>query len=210
MFNSIKWVGAAFALSCGVANAGVIQVGGVGSLANGQTSAKSGVCTVDFNGRNTVNTCGVTYIGANIVSGSNPGVYAAPQGDTSAYLTVGPNNPVTINLATSANYFGFYGGSLDSYNSVVFVLNGVVVDSFNGTTINAVAFPNTGANGENAAYINYFASSFYNQIQYTSSSFAFETDNHAFGTAFPVPEPTSVALLGLGAVALFAGRRRKS
>lgn len=218
MNSKLSLLGAIVALSCGVANAGVIQVGGTPAGANGQVSNKAGVCTVDFNTGNATNACGAVYsangapLAASHFRTGNSSTAAAPGGDTTVYLTVGPSDgtPITITLTTPANYFGFYAGSLDSYNTVQFFLNGVMVDSFNGTQINAVAFPNTAANGANTAYIDYFPVSLYNSIVYASTSNAFETDNHAFGLAIPnaVPEPTSAALLGLGALALLARRRR--
>ena len=220
----MKLVGALLALSCGAASAGVIQVGGQAAGADGKISAKPGVCTVTFNGGNAANTCGATYTqGANQTiaashfrSGSVSGQYAAPAGDSTIFMTVGPTDgsPVTVTLATAANYFGFFAGSLDSFNLVQFFLNGVMVDSFTGTQINAVAFPGQPTDGDqgDAQYIDYFASSLFNSLVISSSLNAFETDSHAFGLATPtgVPEPTSIALLGLGALALAARRRKQA
>jgi hypothetical protein len=181
---------------------------------------------VDFNGGNALNSCGATYTG---VSSSNfptgtTSTHASPAGDTTAYLTVGPSDGalVDITLDKQANYFGFFTGSLDSYNSVQFYLNNVMVDSFTGTQINAVAFPGSATNGNQAAsaYINYFptlgsAQTSFDRVVYSSSSNAFETDNHTFGLTTPaqlsVPEPGSIALLGIAGIALLASRvaRRK-
>lgn len=218
----IKIFGALVALSCGAANAGVIQIGGQNAGADGKITAQPGVCTVTFNGGNASNTCGAVYTqGAGSAlapshfrSGSRSGQYATPAGDSTIFLTVGPTDgtPVNVALATAANYFGFFAGSLDTYNLVQFYFNGGLVDSFTGAQINAVAFPNTGTTGNQAAaqFIDYFPTSFYNSLVISSSANAFETDSHAFGIATPagVPEPTSIALLGLGALAL-AARRRK-
>lgn len=216
----LSLLGALVAFSCGVANAGVIQVGGTttGAAGAGKISAKTGVCTVTFNGGNAANACGATYAASasNFRTGSVSGQYAAPAGDTTGFFTVGPTDgtPVTVTLLTTANYFGFYAGSLDAYNTVTFFLNGVQVDRFTGTQINAVAFPGDTTDGDQAQaqYIDYFPNSFYNSIIYSSTSNAFETDSHAFGIAAPnvVPEPASTALFGLGALALLARRRRKA
>ena len=222
MNNQLKVLCAALSLSCGFAYAGVIQTGGTPVANEGKISAQPGVCTVNFNGGNATG-CGATYgINPNtnhFVTGNSAGLYASPVGDTSGYFTVGPasgNTSVTINLATNANYFGFYAGSLDTYNLVQFFLGNTLVDSFTGTQINAVAFPSMPTNGNQSAaeYIDYFLqpNAFYNRIIYTSTANAFETDNHAFGLATPrvVPEPESVALLALGALALVARRRRSA
>ena len=214
-------IGALVAASCGVAQAGTIQVGGTSVAGQGKVSARTGVCSVNFNAGSAANTCGAVYSGTtanNFRSTSVTGVAAQPANDTSGYFTVGPTDgtPVTITLAANANYFGFYAGSLDSYNTVQFFNGATMVDQFTGTQINAVAFPTQPTDGDQteANYIDYFlpTGSFYNRIVYSSSSNAFETDNHAFGLASPtvVPEPSSVALLGLGALALVARRRKQS
>ena len=207
-----KLLGCMLAAACGTASAGVIQTGGIATATNGMFSSQPGVCTIDFNTGTTANTCGATYTlaGNNIVTGNNLPIYRAPSNDTSPYLTAGPaaGTPVTVSLSAQANYFGFYAGSLDSFNLVEFFLNGVLVDSFTGTDINAVAFPGTSPNGTLSQYVNYYATSFFDQIVYSSTGNSFETDNHAIGVASPVPEPGSVALFGLGLVALFAGRRK--
>ncbi len=212
-------IAAAFAVSS--ASAGFIQVGGVPAGADGKVSGQPNVCTVNFNAGNAVNNCGATYTqgggpiaSSHFVRGSLSGQYATPAGDTTTYLTVGPSagSSITISLATAANYFGFYAGSLDTYNLVQFFLNGALVDSFTGADINAVAFPGgpTNGNQSQAEFIEYFPGSLYDHIVYSSSSNAFETDNQAFGLASPnvVPEPESTALLALGALGLVALRRR--
>lgn len=223
MNKQLKVLCAALSLSCGFAYAGVIQTGGTPVPGEGRVSAQPSVCTVNFNGGNATNACGATYVinpnTNHFVTGSAAGLYASPAGDTSGYFTVGPasgNTSVTINLAANANYFGFYAGSLDTYNLVQFFLGNTLVDSFTGAQINAVAFPTQPTDGDQseAAYIDYFLqpNAFYNRIVYSSTSNAFETDNHAFGLATPraVPEPESVALLALGALALVARRRRSA
>lgn len=120
-----------------------------------------------------------------------------------------------MTLTEQANYFGFYAGSLDTYNEVSFYLGGSLVDSFTGTQINAVAFPGTGATGNQnlAAYINYYTTDAvqFDRVVFSSSQNAFETDNHSFAMATPpgqVPLPGTVALLGAGMLGLGALRRR--
>jgi hypothetical protein len=100
---------------------------------------------------------------------------------------------------------------------VSFFLDAALVDSFTGTDINAVAFPGTGATGNQAlaAYINYYTTGGvrFNQVVFSSSSNAFETDNHSFAIATPpgqVPLPGTVALLGAGIAGLGALRRRRA
>ena len=113
-------------------------------------------------------------------------------------------------LSTTANYFGLYWGSIDTYNTLSFLLDGVLVDAFTGTEI-AAYIPGT-ANGNQSAdssnrYFNFFfGSQSFDEVQLDSQGFAFETDNHAFAT---VPEPGTLALMALGITGLVLARRRK-
>lgn len=216
----------------GVAMAGVIQIGGVASGSNGRMSSRANVCTVNFNSGDATNSCMATYsrdalglsaLGAGNFPTGTAANHAAPVGDTSSYLSVGASDgtPIYVNLSMPANYFGFYAGSLDTFNLVEFYLAGVLVDSFDGAQINAVAFPGqqTSGNRNEAQYIDYFPGAFvkggfvsalFDRIRIGSSGDSFETDNHAFGlVALSIPEPGWLSLVGLGALSMFIFLRRK-
>jgi hypothetical protein len=225
MNTRLKLLAFAFFSFSGAAHAGFITTGGIDGGNNGQLSSLNGACTVDFNSGNAVNACGASYTGAlasNFPTGTTTS-HATPAGDTTPYFTVGPSDggPVSISLNQQANYFGFFTGSLDSYNLVQFYLSDIMVDAFTGTQINEVAFPGAATNGDQSksTYVNYFPTAgttqvFFDRIVYSSSSNAFETDNHTFGRSTPeqlgsVPEPGSVALLGIAGLAFFANRRRQ-
>ena len=142
------------------------------------------------------------------VTGSVSGQYAAPPSDSTTYLAAGAGagRPGTVNIAFSQaiNYFGFYTGSPDSYNSIDFFGPN---ESFSGSDLGLMLnFP---ANGDQAfgKFLNFNSTIGITQIQFTSTFAAFETDNHAFGNA--VPEPTTYALIGAGLAALGVLRSRR-
>ena len=226
-----KVVGAAIGLWLGAVHAGVVTTGGTATAGNGLMSSIGSACSVDFNGGNAANLCGATYTGAgpsNFAIGTT-GAHATPVGDSTPYLSIGrtDGSRVVIDLVTPRDYFGFYYGSLDTYNEVRFLLNGALVDEFSGDQLNALAFPGLPTDGrqDQATYINYFADSvggsrrFFNQISMSSSQDAFETDNHAFAlvsssarlqpTAVSTPGTAVLAAIGLMIVGLVVWRHRR-
>jgi hypothetical protein len=200
-------------LFCLPTQAFTITTGGSSVLNQGQFSTVSGVTTVDFNS-GSAPTTGIAQYSAtnNVVTGSLVGTYASPPNDTSAFFTVGPNTntTATITFTQSINYFGFFAGSLDGFNSIQFLSGNTVLAALSGTQIAALGgFPASGDQTQ-GLFINLYSSNngeVFNKIILSSTSFAFETDNHAYrvgSTAnVPVPEPSPMlpALLtfGLGA-----------
>jgi len=162
--------------------------------------------------------------------GSLANVYATPANDTT-HFAYGPalnsgvsSAEVNFNYAglldtlgenASLNYFGLYYGSIDTFNDVKFYnAAGDIIQTITGTELitrfNGVS-GNQDADSSNI-YVNLFfsPSEQFTSFSFSTSSQAFEVDNLVVGYQVDVPEPASLALLGLGLAGLgFARRRNK-
>jgi hypothetical protein len=178
---------------------------------------------------------GVTYSftpDAAFVTGSSSGVYAAPYlsgnngvgfgsgggnqangVDTTQYVTTGSTGAhagaqFTISFTSSQQYFGLLWGSVDTYNTLSFYNGATLVGTITGSQVTPSATGDQGANG--TYYVNINADPF-TSVRFTSSQYAFEFDNIAWGSKpIGTPEPGSLALLGLGLFGLGMTRRRKA
>ena len=193
---------------------------------HGDCSTQPGAITVDFNS-DFNNTPGkyitdiATYVWdtqlpSPIVQGSTPGAYATPGQDLNptSYLSVGsPGGPstVTINLSRPIIYFGLYMGSPDAYNSISFFDGDTLIRTLSG---NSDALNSSDAllgSWDVTNYINFdIHGGAVDRIVLSSTSPAFETDNHAFLAApdMPTPEPSTLLTMGIGGILVAAGRAR--
>jgi hypothetical protein len=205
--------------------AGVPTSAVAGAMVN---NFNSGDFTTWQNGPNPVTGTVASGGGSLFVTGDLSGRYAAPfisdgpmagTDNPTVYLSVpgtSRSGAVTLQLDETFNYFGLFWGSIDTYNSISFLLNGVTVDSFSGTD---VINPNI-ANGNQTApstntYVNFFGLATFDAVRLASTSYAFELDNIALANIGPltsteIPAPAALGLFGLGLVGLGYMRRRKA
>lgn len=152
--------------------------------------------------------------------GAENGVNVAPSGnqangaDATVYLTSGSTGAtagaaITILLPIDALYFGLLWGSVDDYNTLSFFDGDTLVGQITGSDVTASPNGDQGVNG--TLYVNITSTLAFNKIVATSSQFAFEFDNLAFSERNPddVPEPGTLALLGLGLLGAGALRARR-
>jgi hypothetical protein len=160
---------------------------------------------------------GVTFSGGGILvnnpQGSANGISATPFGDTSNYLSILGGTSETLTFGQFYNAFGFYWGSIDTYNKVEFYQGNTLVDSFSGGSPLA-----TGGNQVSALANSYvfFSGVTFNKIVLSSDSNSFELDNINYGSdhvgangpAAPEPATWAMMILGFAGVGFMAYRRK--
>lgn len=122
----------------------------------------------------------------------------------SAAANGGTTSPATLTLGTPLSAITILWGSIDSYNTIEFFDGATSLLSLTGQQL--LGKPNTGSY-EEVALVNFdFAGDLdtFTSIKFSSGKAAFE-----FALQRDVPEPGSLALLGLGLAGLAAASRRK-
>jgi hypothetical protein len=100
------------------------------------------------------------------------------------------------------DYLGLFWGSVDTFNTFEFLLDGQVVETFTGSIITD---PNP-ANGNQSApytnlYVNFYNLPKFDAVRFSSDQYAFEFDNLAAGVV-PVPGAVLLGMLGLSIAGL--------
>ncbi|HCS62693.1 MAG TPA: PEP-CTERM sorting domain-containing protein [Cellvibrio sp.] len=209
MNNSIKLASAAaLFLAASVAHAApIVSLSALGET----TTSVAGATTIDFNSGCGYATCSGDF---QIVLGSVSGLYAQPAGTNTDYLTV--PNPIssgsaTFTLGAESDYFGLYWGSIDSYNSISFYLDGSLISTYDGSDLVGQFANGNQVSYSSNRYINFdFGNTKFDTVKLTSTSFAFESDNHAFRNLATVPEPSTLLLVLGGLLSLAGVRLRKA
>ncbi|MBE9210401.1 PEP-CTERM sorting domain-containing protein [Nostoc sp. LEGE 06077] len=183
-------------------------------VSGGMFSSYSDAKTVTFDDGTANDPNGfATYsnVTTNIVQGSVSGQYASPYGDTTKFLTIAPQNStvagnsgfVNINFKEAVDYFGFYAGSLDSYNYIDIYSGNQLLKTFSGSDVPGAVADGSWTSGQANLFVNLVggAGEKFDRIVMRSDGIAFETDNHAYRLAQSVPEPS--AMLGVLAIGAF-------
>lgn len=186
--------------------------GSVAADGSGLTTSRAGATVIDFNSGKPAQYSGQ----GSVLSGSLSGKYATPANDATPYLSVAYPaqsgiETFTATLGASYNYFGLYWGSIDDYNSLSFYNGATLVAAVSGLDViqAGTALGDQTAAGSNR-YVNFtFQDATFDRIVFNTTQYAFESDNHAFGNV-SVPEPTSLALFGIGLLGAGIARRRRN
>ena len=157
---------------------------------------------------------------------SAPGLYAAPAGDTTQYLTIGPFVPAPNGGASEQVNFGpepylrlgLFWGSMEADNAIEFYSAGSLVATVTGTDAAAAVAAAADATVDPSNRYIFISGVIFDAVVLKAGQHAFELDNLAWGLSAPdnspgpaTPLPPALPLFatGLAGLAWLARRRRK-
>jgi hypothetical protein len=145
--------------------------------------------------------------GGIIVSGTSPNNYANPAGYAGNYMAILDGHSETLNFSRPMDIFGLLWGSIDTYNSLEFLLNGVQVGAIiKGSDLAAPIAASGDQLGPNSnAYVT-FSNLLFDEVILSSSGNSFEFSNVA--AAAPEPSTWAMMILGFFGVGFMAYRRK--
>jgi len=173
-------------------------------LSSGPLSPVSGATTVNFGSSTPNNSAAVqspmttfsngvaTYSGGKLFNTTTTGISgtsARPVGSTGNWWSIQAGQTGTVNFSSGISYYGFLWGSPDisPWNTVSFFSGNTLLDSFGREKFDP---PLTNNNWSTTSYLNVRTLSggpLITKITFSASQNAFETDNHAFASAVPLP-----------------------
>lgn len=173
-------------------------------LTSGSFSPVSGATTIDF-GTSTPNNSGAvqspmttfsngiaTYSGGKLFNTTTTGisgVSARPVGSTDNWWSIQAGQTGTVTFSSGVSYYGFLWGSPDvsPWNLVSFYSGNTLLDSYGREDFQPPLMNN---NWTTTSYLNVSTLTggpLITKITFSASNNAFETDNHAYVSAVPLP-----------------------